>query len=80
MKGRISHRVERASLLPEIRKECTICLLTIGDIVLLYEQDHLRGLWRLAVIDQLLSGADGQVREAMVRVHNKGIDCHCWAS
>ena len=41
----------------------------VGDIVLVHSDDRPRGLWRLARVENLLRGADGHVRGAVVRVH-----------
>ena len=42
-----------------------------GDIVLVHNEKHPRGLWKIAKIERLLEGADGQVRGAVVRVPSK---------
>ena len=42
-----------------------------GDIVLVHNEKHLRGLWKIAKIERLLEGADGQVRGAVIRIPSK---------
>ena len=42
-----------------------------GDIVLVHNEAHPRGLWKIAKIERLLEGADGQVRGAEIRVSSK---------
>ena len=42
-----------------------------GDIVLVHNEKHLRGLWKIAKIERLLEGADGQVRGTVIRVPSK---------
>ena len=43
----------------------------IGDVVLVQEQDRPRGLWKLAVVKEVMVGSDGHTRGAIVRVHDK---------
>ena len=45
--------------------------VSVGDVVVLKE-DTKRMFWRLAVVEELLSGPDGQVRAATVRVGKSG--------
>ena len=42
-----------------------------GDIVLVHNEKHLRGFWKIAKIERLLEGADGQIRGAVIRVPSK---------
>jgi len=44
-----------------------------GDIVVVHSEKCLRGLWKLAKIERLLEGVDGQVRGAVVRVPSKSL-------
>ena len=41
-------------------------------MVLVHDENLLRGLWRLGRIKELLPGADGNVRSAVVRIVSKG--------
>ena len=43
-------------------------LVSVGDVVLIYDEDHPRILWKLAKVESLLKGSDGAVRGARVRV------------
>ncbi len=47
-------------------------LVSVGDIVLVHEEKRPRGLWRLAKIETIVRGSDGQARSALVRVHSSG--------
>lgn len=46
--------------------------ISVGDIVLVQDTDRPRGFWRLARVEKLISGTDGQVRGASVRLHSSG--------
>ena len=43
-----------------------------GEVVTIYDDNHQRGMWRLGRIEELIPGADGQVRGVRVRVVSKG--------
>ena len=43
-------------------------LVSVGDVVLMYDEDHPRIFWKLAKVESLLKGSDGAVRGARVRV------------
>ena len=45
--------------------------ISAGDVVLVHDENLPRGLWRLGRIDELLPGADGNVRSAVVRIVSK---------
>lgn len=42
--------------------------IAVGDIAVVHDEDLLRGLWRLAKVEGLITGADGLVRGATIRV------------
>ena len=42
-----------------------------GDVVLIHDEDKPRGLWRLARVQRLLAGRDGEVRGAVLHVPNR---------
>ena len=44
----------------------------MGDIVVVHEDNTRRGLWKIAVIEELIVGKDGVVRGARVRRAGKG--------
>ena len=44
----------------------------VGDIVIVHDDKHPRGLWKLGRIEKLLPGADGNVRGTFIRVQSKG--------
>ena len=46
--------------------------ISIGDIVLVHEVDRPRGFWKLARVEGVITGSDGQVRGATVRIHSSG--------
>ena len=43
-----------------------------GDVVVMYDDSHHRGFWRLARVQKLMTGVDGQTRGAVIRVQSKG--------
>ena len=43
----------------------------VGDIVLVYDQDHPRGFWKMAKVQKLITGRDGQTRGAVLKVANR---------
>jgi hypothetical protein len=43
----------------------------VGDVVVVHDQDNPRGFWKLAKIEKLLSGKDGLVRGAVLRLPSK---------
>ena len=44
--------------------------ISIGDIVLVQDTDRPRGFWKLARVESLITGTDGQVRGAKVLLHS----------
>lgn len=48
----------------------------VGDVVVVHDDDQPRGMWRLGRIEKLISGADGQVRGAVVRTKSKKANYH----
>jgi len=42
----------------------------VGDVVILKDDTTKRMFWKLAIIEELLTGKDGQVRVAIVKVVN----------
>ena len=42
-----------------------------GEVVIVYDEGHPRGMWRLVRIENLIEGADGKVRRVCVRVISK---------
>ena len=45
--------------------------VTVGDKVVVHDEDLPRGLWKLARVEGLVTGADGLVRGATIRVQRK---------
>ena len=43
-----------------------------GDIVLVYEDNQKRNVWKMAIVEELIKGKDGEVRGAKVRKAAKG--------
>ena len=48
----------------------------VGDVVLVYEEERKRGEWKMGVVESLVTGKDGVVRGANVRVITKGKPIH----
>ena len=46
--------------------------INIGDIVIVQETDQPRGFWRLAKIEDLITGSDSQVRSACIQPRTVG--------
>ena len=44
---------------------------SVGDIVLVHDQDRPQGQWKIAIVEEILSGLDGHVRGAVVRTSSK---------
>lgn len=47
-----------------------------GDVVVVYEEDRKRGEWKMGVVEDLVTGRDGIIRGAEVRVITKGKPVH----
>ena len=47
-------------------------LIQVGDVVLVSEDNVKRGKWRMAEVEKLVVGHDGEVRGAKIRVTKKG--------
>ena len=45
--------------------------IDVGDIVVVHDQDHPRGFWKLAKVEKLLTGKDDHVRGATLRLPSK---------
>ena len=46
--------------------------VSVGDVVVVHDNDRPRGFWRLGQVQELLIGRDERVREAVLRVSTKG--------
>ena len=44
--------------------------ISLGDVVILRNESTKRMFWKLAIVEELLTGSDGQVRAAVVKVAN----------
>ncbi|XP_048580427.1 uncharacterized protein LOC116614572 [Nematostella vectensis] len=44
----------------------------VGDVVLLFDETLKRSEWKMAVVEELIQGPDGQVRGAVIRVLSRG--------
>ena len=49
--------------------------IAVGDIVVVHDEDLPRGFWKLARVEGLVTGADGLVRGATIRVRSEGRRC-----
>ena len=50
----------------------TSTTIKVGDVVLLHDQNHPRGFWKMAKVQKLLTGRDGHTRGAVLKVASKG--------
>ena len=70
----------RAEYLPELREahrhfrtpKGVASPIAVGDIVIVHDENQPRGLWKLGKVEELMPGADGNVRGAFIRVHSGG--------
>ena len=46
--------------------------LSVGDVVIIHSDDQPRGLWKLGLVEELLTGPDGEHRAAVLRVAGQG--------
>ena len=53
----------------------TIRTVSVGDVVVLQEEDQPRGKWRIGKILDVIVGSDGCTRGALVQVRSKGGKC-----
>ena len=53
-------------------KESNCGTISVGDIVLVHEDNRPRGFWKVAKVESLIKGADGLTRGAIVKVHSSG--------
>ena len=53
----------------------TIRTVSVGDVVVVHEEDQPRGKWRVGKILDLIVGSDGCTRGALVQVRSKGGKC-----
>ena len=44
--------------------------MSVRDLVLVHDQDHPRGLWKLAMIKSVMKGSDDHIRVAAVRTQS----------
>ena len=44
--------------------------LEIGDVVIVHDETKPRGFWKVALVQELITGRDGQVRCATVKIGN----------
>jgi len=51
-------------------------IVQVGDVVAVYKGDRKRGEWKWGIVDSLVTGKDGIVRGAQVRVITKGKPAH----
>jgi hypothetical protein len=46
--------------------------ISVGDIVIVHNEDQPRGLWKLGLVEETVIGADGEPRGAILRVASEG--------
>lgn len=50
--------------------------ICIGDVVIIHDENLPRGLWRLGTVEELMIGADSNVRSAVVRITSRSRGPH----
>ena len=50
------------------KRSSGVDLITVGDIVLIHSENKPRGFWKLAQVEELITGKDGLVRAATICV------------
>ena len=55
----------------QLKEESSSSLQT-GEVMMVYNEGHPQGLWRLGRIKELIPGADGKIRGVRVKVVSKG--------
>lgn len=55
----------------QLKKKSHAPRISIGDVVVIHE-DQPRAMWKLGIVEELLIGADGQYRAAVLRVSGQG--------
>ena len=46
-------------------------LIDVGDVVVVHDQDHPRGFWKIARVERTLIGKDGHIQGAVLRLPSK---------
>ena len=54
------------------RSTSTSTNIRVGDVVLVHDQDHPRGFWKMARVRKLITGRDGQTRGPVLKLPTKG--------
>ena len=53
------------------KHESQLRTVSVGDVVIVHEENVKRGLWKIEKVDEVIRGRDGMVRGAKVRVMTK---------
>ena len=62
----------------EVHKQCEHKRLSsgprvsVGDVVIIHDDNQPRGMWNLGRVEELLVGNDGEVRGAVLRMAGQG--------
>ena len=67
----MEHLFELRETRRQRRVDGTSARVKIGDIVLVHNQDHPKGVWKVARVENLITGRDGLVRGAVLRLPSK---------
>ena len=46
--------------------------MSVGDVIIVHNENQLRGFWKLGRIEETLTGPDGEIRGAVLRVSCQG--------
>ena len=56
----------------QYRKKSHAPRIVVGDVVVIHNESQPRAMWKLGVVVELLVGADGENRAAVLRVAGQG--------
>ena len=68
MASRLRNKPERTHSLK--RRDEKRSVISVGDVVILKDDTSKRMYWKLALVEDLVEGRDGQIRAALVKIVN----------
>ena len=52
--------------------------ISVGDVVVVHEEGVQRGLWKLALVEEVITGNNGKVRAALIKTSYTNGRVSCW--